>query len=86
MKKSIIKKRHFYKEFSKDSYNKNKLMVKNMNDNNLLDTLKKNSQFQKCGILEFWKFKICTFENLEFQNFKSVLPHINGVQCTWCIK
>jgi hypothetical protein len=47
----VIKKGHFYKGFPKDSYNRNKLMVKkNMIDNNLLDTLKKNSQFQKCGI------------------------------------
>jgi hypothetical protein len=38
-------------------------------DNNLLHTLQKHSQFQKC---EIWKFKICTLENLELQNFKSI--------------
>jgi hypothetical protein len=48
----VIKKGHFYKGLSKDSYNRNKLMVKNMGDNNLLNTLKKHSQFQKCGILK----------------------------------
>jgi hypothetical protein len=52
-------------------------MVKKWDDNNLLDTLKKHSQFQKCGILKLWKFKICTFENLKVQNFMSALPHIN---------
>jgi len=40
MKISIIKKGHFYKGLSKDSYNKNKLMVKKWDDNNLLNTLK----------------------------------------------
>jgi hypothetical protein len=45
----------------------------------MLNTLKKNSQFQKCGILKLWKFKVCTFENSKFENFKSVLPHINGI-------
>jgi hypothetical protein len=61
-------------------------MAKKWDDSNLLDTFKKNSQFQKCEILKLWKFKVCTFENSEFQNFKSALPHINGVYCTWCIK
>jgi len=61
-------------------------MVKKWDDNNLFDTLKKHLQFQKCGILNLWKFKVCTFEHLEFQNFKAVLPHINGVKRTWCIK
>ncbi len=74
-----LKKRHFYKGFLKDSYNKNKLMVKKKDDNNLLNTLKNHSQFFKCGIQKLWKFKVCTFENLECQNFKIVLPHINGV-------
>jgi hypothetical protein len=54
-------------------------MVKKWDDNNLLETLKKNSQFKKCGILKLWKFKVCTFENSNVQNFKSVLPHIYGV-------
>jgi hypothetical protein len=52
MKNYVIEKKHFYKRLSKDSYNRNKLMVKNMSDNNLLDTLKKHSQFQECGILK----------------------------------
>ncbi len=69
-KKNVIKKGHFYKWLSK---------VKKWDDSNLLDTLLKNSQFQKCEILKLWKFKVCTFENSEFQNFKSALPHINGV-------
>ncbi len=79
MKNSIIKKWHFYKGLLKDSYTTNKLMVKKWDDNNLLHTLKKHSQFQKCGILKLWKFKVCTFEISEFQEFKSVLPHINEV-------
>jgi hypothetical protein len=41
-------------------------MVKKWDDNNLLNTLKNHSQFQKCGILKLWKFKICTLKNLEF--------------------
>jgi len=40
---------------------------KNMSDNNLLDTLKKHSQFQKCEILKLWKFKVCT--HLKIHNF-----------------
>jgi len=54
-------------------------MVKKWDDNNLLDTLKKHSNFFKNGVLKLWKFKVSTFENLEFQDFKGVLPHINGV-------
>jgi len=38
-----------------------------MSDNNLLDTLKKHSQFQKCEILKLWKFKVCT--HLKIHNF-----------------
>jgi hypothetical protein len=53
-------------------------MVKKWNDNNPLKTLKEHSQFQNFGILKLWKFKVCIFENLEVQNFKSALPHING--------
>jgi hypothetical protein len=75
MKKSIIKKRHFYKEFSKDSYNKNKLMVKNMNENNLLDTLKKFHNFKN---MEFKNFENSKYVHLKIQNFKTskVLYHI----------
>jgi hypothetical protein len=59
-------------------------MAKQWDDNNLLYTLKKHSQIQKCEILKLWKFKVCTLESIEFQsskfqNFKSVLPHANGV-------
>ncbi len=36
----MIKKGNFYKRLSKDSYNKNKLLVKKWDDNNLLDTVK----------------------------------------------
>jgi len=62
-------------------------VVKIWDDSNLLNKLKKHSQFKKCGILKLWKFKVCTFKNLEFQNFKSALSHINGVKsCTWSIK
>jgi patatin-like phospholipase/acyl hydrolase len=32
-------------------------MVKEKDDNNLLDTLKKHSQFKKCWILKLWNFK-----------------------------
>ncbi len=76
LKISIIKKGHFYKGLSKDSYNRIKLMIKKWNDNNLLDTLEKHSQFQKFAILKLWKFKVCTFENSKIQNVKNVLPHI----------
>jgi hypothetical protein len=43
-------------------------MLKKWDDNSLLDTLKKYSQFKKCGILKPWKFKVCTLENSELQN------------------
>jgi hypothetical protein len=52
MKNSVIKKGNFYKGLSKDSYNINRLMVKNMNDSNLFNTFLKNSQFQRRGILK----------------------------------
>jgi len=45
MKKFIIKKGHFYKLLSKDSYNKNQLMLKKRYDNNLLNTLKNIHNF-----------------------------------------
>jgi hypothetical protein len=75
----VIKKGHFYEGLSQDSYNKSKLMVKKRDDNDLLDTLKKKSQFQKCEILKLWKFKICTHENyVNIQNFQtsSIVYHI----------
>jgi hypothetical protein len=40
MKFCFIRKRHFYKRLSKNSYNKKKLMVKKLDDNNLLNKLK----------------------------------------------
>ncbi len=53
MKIFVIKKGHFYKGLSKYSYNKSKLKVKKKkDDNNLLDTLKKYSEFQKCENLK----------------------------------
>ncbi len=52
MKLFVIEKGHLYKELSKDSYNKNKLMEKKGMIINLLDTLKKHSQFQNFGILK----------------------------------
>ncbi len=70
MKISITKKGHFYKGLLEDSYNINKLMVKKWDDNKILNTLKKHSQFQKCGILKKIKFQVCTFEDSEFQNFE----------------
>ncbi len=79
MKIFVVKKWQFYRGPSKDLYNKIKLMVKKWNDNNLLDTLKKNSQFQNFGILKLWKWKICTLENLISQKFNNVLLHINVV-------
>jgi len=39
MKICSIQKGHFYKGLSKDSYNKIKLIVKKLDNNNLLDTL-----------------------------------------------
>jgi hypothetical protein len=54
-------------------------MVKKWDDNNLLDTLKKYSQLKKCGLLKLKKFKVYTFENWKFEDFKSVLPRISGV-------
>jgi hypothetical protein len=39
MKDFIIRNGHFYKGLSKDSYNRNKFMVKNWDNNNLLNTL-----------------------------------------------
>jgi hypothetical protein len=45
-------------------------------ENNLLDTftISKMWNFKTLKILE-----VCTFENSKFQNFKNVLPHINGL-------
>jgi len=71
MKISIIKKGHIYKGLSKDSYNRSTLMVKKWDDNNLLDTLKKHLQFQKCGVLKFWKFRISKLQKC-FTTYKWV--------------
>jgi len=78
MKFFVIKKGHLYKGLSKESYNRSKLMVKKWDDNNLLDT-KKTITISKMWSSKTLKFKVCTFEKLELQNFKNVLPHINGV-------
>jgi hypothetical protein len=32
------------------------------------------------------KIKKTSKIDLEFYIFKSCLPHINGVKCTWCVK
>jgi hypothetical protein len=48
-------------------------MVKKWDDNNLLDTLLKNPQFQKCGILKLQKFKVCTFEKFKVSKLQECL-------------
>ncbi len=47
MKNFVSKKGHFYKELSKDSYNRNKLMVKEWDDNNLIRHTKKTFTISK---------------------------------------
>jgi hypothetical protein len=54
----------FFFSFKKEFFTKEFQRNHKWDDNNLLDRLKKNSQFQKCGILKFWKFKVCAFEIL----------------------
>jgi hypothetical protein len=44
--------------------------------------LKKNSYPKTCGIIKLKKFKELFEIDPEFKNFKSPLPHINGVKCT----
>ncbi len=78
MKNFVKKKGHFYKGLPKDSYNRNKLMIKNMSDNNLLDTLKKIQKF-KMWNLKIENSKYVTFKKLKIENFKNALSHINGV-------
>jgi hypothetical protein len=51
-------------------------MRKNLNEVNWLSTLKKHSQFESCEIFKIKKLKIYW---IEFLNFKSPLPHVNGV-------
>jgi hypothetical protein len=43
----------------KDTYNKRIFIEKNIDDKNILATLKKHSYFFKCGILKPKKFKDC---------------------------
>ncbi len=76
-KKKSLKKDIFTKDFQR-AHNRNKLMIKEWDDNNLLDTLKKRFTFSKMWNSKTLKIQR-TIENLEFQNFKSALPHINGV-------
>jgi hypothetical protein len=42
---------NFAKDYQKDSYNKRILIEKNMDDKNILNTLRIHSYFFKCGIL-----------------------------------
>jgi hypothetical protein len=49
---------------------------KNKGDVNWLPTLKMHSPFEICGIWNSWKLKIYW---IEFEDFKSLLPHVNGV-------
>jgi hypothetical protein len=43
---------NFAKDHKKDSYNIKKLIEKNIDDKNILATLKKHSYFLKCEILK----------------------------------
>jgi hypothetical protein len=45
----------FAKNYQKDSYNIFKFIEKNIDDENILATLKKKSYFKKCGILKLKK-------------------------------
>jgi hypothetical protein len=45
----------------------------------ILLTFKKHSYPKICGIVKLYKFKELYKIDLEFKNFKSPLPHINGV-------
>ncbi len=56
----------FAKDYKKDSYSKRIFMEKNINDMNILVTLKKHSYFFKCGILKLKKFKECFKIALKF--------------------
>ncbi len=47
------------KDYQKDSYNQKNFIEKNIDDKNILVTLKKYSYFFKCGILRLKKFKEC---------------------------
>jgi len=55
----------------KDYFNKENLMVKELDDSNLILIFKKHSQFK------LWNLKFLEFQNM-FQNFKSPLPHVDG--------
>jgi hypothetical protein len=45
---------NFAKDYQKDSYNKRIFIEKNIDDNNILATLKKHSYFFICGILKLF--------------------------------
>ncbi len=42
---------NFVKDYQKDSYNQKKFIGKNIDDKDILVTLKKHSYFLNCGIL-----------------------------------
>jgi hypothetical protein len=52
---------------------------KKKRDKNLLATFKKHSYPRKCGIDILKKLKKLSKIDLEFKNFKSPFPHMNGV-------
>ncbi len=83
---SILKSTNHNQQINISQQSRSKHIQKNEKGNWMLETLKKHSQFKKCENLKLWKFKVCTFENSECQNFKSAWPHINVVQCTWFIE
>jgi hypothetical protein len=48
---------NFAKDYQKKSYNKRIFIEKNIDDMNILGTLKKHSYLKKCGILKLQKLK-----------------------------
>jgi hypothetical protein len=64
---------NFVNDYKKDTYNKRIFIAKNIDDMNILATLKKHLYFLKCGILKFYKFKIAS----KILSLKSPLPYIN---------
>jgi hypothetical protein len=61
-----------------DYFHKRNFDGKKKNDSNILLTLKKNSQFKRCGIIKILKFKICLIYFL-FQEFAFIT-------CKWGCK
>jgi hypothetical protein len=69
---------NFAKDYQKDSYNQKTFIEKNINDKNILATLKKHT------LLRLWNSKTLKIQKcfkiaLEFQSLKILLPHINGL-------